>query len=128
NYASADELKSKLEGMLSPKGKIEVDGRTNSLIISDIAANREAIARLALQLDTQTPQITIEARIVEARSTFVRPFGIQLGGCAPVRAVRSAPRVRAGGGGAGGGGGGGARAARPPPPGGGPPRGGKGRR
>jgi type IV pilus assembly protein PilQ len=80
NYASADELKMKLEGMLSPKGKIEVDGRTNSLIISDIGANRQEIARLALQLDTQTPQITIEARIVEARSTFVRQFGIQWGG------------------------------------------------
>jgi type IV pilus assembly protein PilQ len=80
NYASADELKPKLEGMLSPKGKIEVDGRTNALIISDIAANRGEIARLALELDTQTPQITIEARIVEARSTFVRQFGIQWGG------------------------------------------------
>jgi type IV pilus assembly protein PilQ len=80
NYASAEELKGKLEGMLSPKGKIEVDGRTNSLIINDVGGNRESIARLALQLDTQTPQITIEARIVEARSTFVRQFGIQWGG------------------------------------------------
>ncbi|HEY5923193.1 MAG TPA: type IV pilus secretin PilQ, partial [Kofleriaceae bacterium] len=80
NYASADELKPKLEGMLSPKGKIEVDGRTNALIISDIAATRAEIAKLAYELDTQTPQITIEARIVEARSTFVRQFGIQWGG------------------------------------------------
>ncbi|NVB82035.1 MAG: type IV pilus secretin PilQ, partial [Kofleriaceae bacterium] len=80
NYASADELRQKLEGMLSPKGRIEVDGRTNALIINDVGANREQIARLALQLDTQTPQITIEARIVEARSTFVRQFGIQWGG------------------------------------------------
>jgi type IV pilus assembly protein PilQ len=80
NYASADELRPKFEGMLSPKGKIEVDGRTNSLIISDIAANRAEISRLAVSLDSQTPQITIEARIVEARSTFVRQFGIQWGG------------------------------------------------
>ncbi len=80
NYASADELKTKLEGMLSPKGKIEVDGRTNSLIINDVAGNRENIARLALQLDTETPQITIEARIVEAQSSFVRQIGIQWGG------------------------------------------------
>ncbi len=80
NYASSDELRPKLEGMLSPKGKIEVDGRTNALIISDVAFNRESIARLALELDTQTPQITIEARIVEAQSSFVRQFGIQWGG------------------------------------------------
>jgi type IV pilus assembly protein PilQ len=80
NYASAEELKPKLEGMLSPHGKIEVDQRTNALIINDISGNREQIARLAFDLDTQTPQITIEARIVEARSTFVRQFGVQWGG------------------------------------------------
>jgi type IV pilus assembly protein PilQ len=80
NYASADELKPKLEQMLSPKGRIEVDGRTNSLIINDVSGSRDQIARLARSLDTQTPQITIEARIVEARSTFIRQFGIQWGG------------------------------------------------
>jgi type IV pilus assembly protein PilQ len=80
NYASAAELKPKLESMLSQKGKIEVEERTNSLIINDVAGNREQISRLALKLDTQTPQISIEARIVEARSTFVRQIGIQWGG------------------------------------------------
>lgn len=80
NYASAEDLKSKLEPMLSGKGKIETDGRTNALIVNDVAGNRSEIVRLALSLDTQTPQITIEARIVEARSTFVRQFGVQWGG------------------------------------------------
>ena len=80
NYASANELKGKLEGMLSPKGHIEVEDRTNALIVNDVTGNREQIARLALSLDTQTPQISIEARIVEARSTFTREFGIQWGG------------------------------------------------
>ena len=80
NYASASELKTKLENMKSPKGTIEVDDRTNSLIIDDVAGNREQISKLAYQLDTQTPQISIEARIVEARSTFVRQFGVQWGG------------------------------------------------
>ncbi|MDB4962068.1 MAG: type pilus secretin PilQ [Myxococcales bacterium] len=80
NYASSADLRGKLEAMLSPKGRIEVDERTNALIINDVAGNREQIARLALQLDRQTPQISIEARIVEARSTFLRQFGIQWGG------------------------------------------------
>src|SRR3569623_1112222 len=80
NYATAGELKSKLEGMLSPKGHIEVDERTNALIINDVSGNRAQIEALARGLDTQTPQITIEARIVEARSTFVRQFGVQWGG------------------------------------------------
>ncbi|MGE0550559.1 MAG: type IV pilus secretin PilQ [Kofleriaceae bacterium] len=80
NYASATELKPKLEGMLSPKGKLEVDERTNALIINDVGGNREQIAKLALGLDTQTPQISIEARIVEARSDFRRQIGVQWGG------------------------------------------------
>ncbi len=80
NYSSAADLQGKLQSMLSPKGRLEVDDRTNSLIINDVAGNRAEIMKLALQLDTQTPQISIEARIVEARSTFVRQFGIQWGG------------------------------------------------
>ncbi|HWO24451.1 MAG TPA: type IV pilus secretin PilQ [Kofleriaceae bacterium] len=82
NYASAADLKNKLEGMLSgrPGSKIEVDERSNSLILNDLAGNRAQIAKLALSLDTQTPQISIEARIVEARSTFLRQLGVQWGG------------------------------------------------
>jgi type IV pilus assembly protein PilQ len=80
NYASATELKPKLETMLSPHGHIQVEERTNALIVTDVGGNREQIARLALQLDTQTPQITIEARIVEANSDYVREIGVQWGG------------------------------------------------
>ncbi|MBL9014402.1 MAG: type IV pilus secretin PilQ [Myxococcales bacterium] len=87
NYASASELRGKLEPMLSPKGRIEVDERTNALIVVDVAGNRAEIQRLALSLDTQTPQISIEARIVEARSTFLRQLGIQWGGNASMSAA-----------------------------------------
>jgi len=80
NYANADALKAKLEPLLSPKGKIEVDERTNSIIVNDIARNRREVIDLAARLDTQTPQISIEARIVEARSNFLRQIGIQWGG------------------------------------------------
>ena len=80
NYASASDLKGKLESMTSPKGTIQVDDRTNSLIVNDVAASREAIKALAYSLDTQTPEISIEARIVEANSTFSRQFGVQWGG------------------------------------------------
>ncbi|MEO7731623.1 MAG: type IV pilus secretin PilQ, partial [Kofleriaceae bacterium] len=80
NYASANELSKKLEPMLSPHGKLAVDERTNQLIVTDVSGNRDQISRLALSLDTQTPQISIEARIVEARSTFLRQIGVQWGG------------------------------------------------
>ncbi|MEZ4364946.1 MAG: type IV pilus secretin PilQ [Kofleriaceae bacterium] len=87
NYASAQELKNKLEPMLSEKGRIEVDARTNSVIVNDIAGVRRRVKDLAQRLDTQTPQISIEARIVEARSTFQRSFGIQWGGNANASAA-----------------------------------------
>jgi type IV pilus assembly protein PilQ len=80
NYADAASLATKMAPLLSPKGKVEVDERTNSLIINDVGANRREIVDLAARLDTQTPQISIEARIVEARSGFRREFGIQWGG------------------------------------------------
>lgn len=84
NYAVADKVKGQLEPLLSPKGRIEVDARTNSLIINDIRANRRRIIDLLTRLDTQTPQVQIEARIVEARSDFAREIGIQWGGNANV--------------------------------------------
>ncbi len=80
NYANADDLRLKLADLLSSKGHIQVDKRTNTLIINDVAGNRAEIAKLAIKLDTQTPEISIEARIVEADSTFSRSFGIQWGG------------------------------------------------
>jgi type IV pilus assembly protein PilQ len=87
NYANAADLATKLAALKSPKGKIEVDDRTNSLIINDVAANRREIIDLAARLDRQTPQISIEARIVEARSGFKREFGIQWGGRAGASAA-----------------------------------------
>ncbi|HEY1546558.1 MAG TPA: type IV pilus secretin PilQ [Kofleriaceae bacterium] len=80
NYANADDLRLKLADLLSSKGHLQVDKRTNTLIINDVAGNRAEIAKLAIKLDTQTPEISIEARIVEADSTFSRSFGIQWGG------------------------------------------------
>jgi type IV pilus assembly protein PilQ len=79
NYSVAEDVSKQAGTLLSPKGKIEVDKRTNSLIISDVKANRERIIDLLTQLDTQTPQIQIEARIVEARSTWTHDVGVQWG-------------------------------------------------
>ena len=80
NYAEAEGISKQLVPLLSPKGRIEVDKRTNSLIINDVRAHRRRIIELVRTLDTQTPQIQIEARIVEARSTYTREIGIQWGG------------------------------------------------
>ena len=82
NYAVAEQLKDQLAPLLSPKGRVEVDTRTNSLIINDVRANRRRVVDLLKLLDTQTPQVQIEARIVEARSSFSREIGVQWGGSA----------------------------------------------
>jgi type IV pilus assembly protein PilQ len=80
NYADASKVRDQLTPLLSPKGRIEVDARTNSLIINDISAHRRRIVGLVTQLDYQTPQIQIEARVVEARTDWNREFGVQWGG------------------------------------------------
>jgi type IV pilus assembly protein PilQ len=55
---------------------VKADTRTNSLIVNDLEENIERVSRLIEILDTQTPQVLIEAKVVEARQTFQRVIGI----------------------------------------------------
>jgi type IV pilus assembly protein PilQ len=80
SYAEAGELMDKARDLLSPRGKISQDHRTNTLIVSDVTKNLQLIEDLVRNLDTQTSQVTIEARIVEANSNFARQIGVQWGG------------------------------------------------
>ena len=80
NYSDANDVSTQLKSLKSPNGRIEIDKRTNALIVNDVRANRRRIIDLARRLDTPTPQIQIEARIVESRKTYIRDIGIQWGG------------------------------------------------
>jgi type IV pilus assembly protein PilQ len=80
SYAEASELMEKARDLLSPRGKISQDHRTNTMIVSDVSKNLQLIEDLVRNLDTQTSQVTIEARIVEANSNFSRQIGVQWGG------------------------------------------------
>ena len=80
NYATASQLSSNIQAMLSSRGTINIDERTNTLILKDVAANLDAAEILVNNLDTQTPQILIEARIVETQANFTKEIGIQWGG------------------------------------------------
>ncbi|MDB4940772.1 MAG: Type pilus biosis protein PilQ [Labilithrix sp.] len=80
SYALADELQARAKDLLSPRGSIAVDERTNVLIARDIVGNLNNIEELIRSLDTQTPQVLVEARIVEATSRYIRDIGIQWGG------------------------------------------------
>ena len=63
---------------LSRRGSIEVDGRSNTLIITDVKENIEAIRQLVTILDQPEPQVEIETRIVIATHNFSRDLGAQL--------------------------------------------------
>ncbi len=80
SYAQAEELQARAKDLLSPRGSIAVDERTNVLIARDISGNLNNIEELVRSLDTQTPQVLVEARIVEATSRYLRDVGIQWGG------------------------------------------------
>ena len=63
---------------LSRRGGIEVDGRSNTLIITDVKENIEAVRQLVAILDQPEPQVEIETRIVIAQRNFSRDLGAQL--------------------------------------------------
>lgn len=79
NYANADELEAQVKNVLSDRGSVTSEARTNTLIIKDIQAGLESAEDLITKLDTPIPQVLIEARIVEASTSFARDLGIQWG-------------------------------------------------
>lgn len=80
NYANAAELLPRVRSVLSDRGKAEFDKRTNTVIVNDVIESVEAAEDIISRLDTQTPQVLIEARIVEVNTVNVKQFGIQWGG------------------------------------------------
>lgn len=91
NYANAAEVVRQVTPLLSPHGKSVIDNRTNSVVLTDVSGNRAAIIRLLRNLDSPTPQIQIEARVVEARSTWSRQLGVQWGFSAAAGAAGGNP-------------------------------------
>ena len=65
--------------MLSPRGSISVDERTSSLVVKDVPSVFTLIAELLATLDKPTPEVLIEARIIEVNTENTRDLGIQWG-------------------------------------------------
>ncbi|NJD63554.1 MAG: type IV pilus secretin PilQ, partial [Deltaproteobacteria bacterium] len=80
SYTKAADLQPKIKDLLSEGGKIQIDDRTNTIVIRDLQRNVEQARELIAKLDTATPQVLIEARIVEVDTTFSRELGVQWGG------------------------------------------------
>ncbi|HWO13848.1 MAG TPA: type IV pilus secretin PilQ, partial [Polyangiaceae bacterium] len=91
SYAAAEDLQARAREVLSGRGSIAVDGRTNVLIARDVAGTLDQVEELVRSLDTQTPQVLVEARIIEATSSYQRQIGIQWGGDASFSAATGNP-------------------------------------
>ncbi len=65
--------------MLSKRGSLTADARTNQLFVSDIASKLEEVQNFLGKIDIPVRQVIIEARIVEATDTFSRNLGVKLG-------------------------------------------------
>ncbi len=79
NYANSADLIKQVKGVLTERGSVEGDTRTNTLIVKDVRLGIAEADNLIQKLDTRVPQVLIEARIVEAKSSFSRDLGIQWG-------------------------------------------------
>jgi len=80
SYAKAEELQPLLtKSVLSPRGSVQVDSRTNTLIISDLPEKLTTANDLISTLDRAQPSVEIEARIVQANKNYARQLGIQWG-------------------------------------------------
>jgi type IV pilus assembly protein PilQ len=83
NYAKASELakilKAKDNKLLSERGHVTVDPRTNTLLVEDTGAKLEDIRRMITKLDVPVRQVMIESRVVIANNDFARDIGVQFG-------------------------------------------------
>ena len=79
SYAKAEDVKALLTSALTKRGDVQVDNRTNTLIISDLPNGIETSRTLLASLDRPQPQVEIEARIVQTTREFARAIGVQWG-------------------------------------------------
>lgn len=83
NYADAADLMGLIaaeeNNLLSERGNVSIDARTNTLIIQDVSASLEAIRELIEELDVPVRQVLIESRIVNADESFAKDIGVRFG-------------------------------------------------
>ena len=83
NYQKAEDVRKLLsddkQRLLSKRGSVAVDPRTNQIFVQDTTARLEDVRRLLQRIDIPVPQVLIEARIVEADDKFSRNLGVRFG-------------------------------------------------
>ncbi len=83
NYAKASEiigiLQAKGNTLLSERGNVTVDQRTNKILIQDTASNIDAVVALVEELDVPVRQVLVESRIVLVTTNYSRELGVRFG-------------------------------------------------
>jgi type IV pilus assembly protein PilQ len=83
NYQKADDvhnfLKNKEQTIISKRGSVIADKRSNKLFVTDTASRLDDVRRVISEIDVAARQVLIEARIVEASDTFSKSIGVRLG-------------------------------------------------
>ncbi|MBI3781021.1 MAG: hypothetical protein HY278_08210, partial [candidate division NC10 bacterium] len=97
NYAKAADLRINLAALKTPQGTVVVDERSSRVIIKDLPPAVERMETLLKQIDIPTPQVLIEARIVEASRQFSQSLGVQWGGGALLTKAGASPVTLFGG-------------------------------
>lgn len=77
SYAKATDLSNQAKNFLSERGTLDVDARTNTVIVKDIDRSVNRIQKLFAALDTQPARVSISAKIVEMNSSFTRNIGFR---------------------------------------------------
>ncbi len=75
-FADPDEMVNKITAMLSPKGKANIDERTNSVVVTEVQPIHDKIKQLVKLLDTPTPQVEIMAKVVDLDASTSQGLGI----------------------------------------------------
>ena len=79
NSNSGNNNNNSSETLLSPRGTISADVRTNTLIINDTAQNIDKVRKMVDLLDVAVKQVMVEARIVRASTEFSKQMGVKWG-------------------------------------------------
>jgi len=77
SFAKAADAKGVVEKLLTKRGSMIVDERTNTLIITDLPKSMQILDELIQQMDVQIQQVQIEARVVEATGGYEKAFGVK---------------------------------------------------
>ncbi|MAF91002.1 MAG: type IV pilus secretin PilQ [Bdellovibrionota bacterium] len=80
SFAQANDISTQVQDFLTPdRGKVKADTRTNSIIVTDLPEVLDKVGKLIKRLDTETPQVLMEAKFVETTEDFDRQVNIGLG-------------------------------------------------